>query len=127
MYCLDSKIFELHLGETHYTGIENIETISKFLEQAREKIQRKYYSFRTEQAYLHWIKEYLPLSIRISRKGVFGRHTPRFRAATNFNQTQAITPEAPAGESSRQPSQEHGLLFAGEAPIHQAEMRHELG
>lgn len=33
--------------------------MSKLLEQTRDKIRLKHYSFRTEQAYLHWIKAYI--------------------------------------------------------------------
>ncbi len=33
----------------------------KLLEQARNKMRTRYYSYRTEQTYLHWIREFIAL------------------------------------------------------------------
>src|SRR5881296_4376727 len=43
------------------TGVQTIPTTSKpkLLEQVRETIRTRHYSYRTEKAYVHWIKRFI--------------------------------------------------------------------
>ena len=72
--------------------------MSKLLEQARDKIRLKHYSFRTEQAYLHWIKEYIlfhkkrhPLDMGKSEVSQFLTHLAVNRKVAASTQNQALS------------------------------------
>lgn len=57
----------------------------KLLEQLRDQIRVKQYSFRTEKTYIHWVREYIFFHNPDLKQGQVARH-PKDMGATEINQ-----------------------------------------
>ena len=70
----------------------------RLLEQVRNAIRRRHYSYRTEQAYLHWIKRYIffhgrrhPGEMGATEVTMFLTHLARDRSVSASTQNQALS------------------------------------
>ena len=70
----------------------------KLLEQVRERIRLKHYSIRTEQAYLHWVRDYIlfhkkrhPKEMGKSEVTAFLTHLAVKRKVAASTQNQALS------------------------------------
>ena len=70
----------------------------RLLEQVRNAIRRRHYSYRTEQAYVHWIKRYIyfhgkhhPAEMGANEVTAFLTHLARDRSVAASTQNQALS------------------------------------
>ena len=70
----------------------------RLLEQVRDAVRRKHYSYRTEQTYLHWIKRYIwfhdrrhPAEMGAAEVTAFLTHLAREREVAAATQNQALS------------------------------------
>jgi integron integrase len=70
----------------------------RLLDQVRDAIRRRHYSYRTEQTYLHWIKRYIwfhdrrhPAEMGAAEVTAFLTHLARERAVAAATQNQALS------------------------------------
>jgi len=70
----------------------------RLLEQVRNTIRRRHYSYRTEQAYVHWIKRYIyfhgkrhPGEMGADEVTAFLTHLARDRSVAASTQNQALS------------------------------------
>lgn len=70
----------------------------RLLDRVRDTLRRKHYSYRTEQAYIHWIKRYIwfcdrkhPASLGASEVTAFLTHLSRERSVAAATQNQALS------------------------------------
>ncbi len=70
----------------------------RLLEQVRNAIRRRHYSYRTEQAYVHWIKRFIyfhdkrhPASMGADEVTAFLTHLARERGVSASTQNQALS------------------------------------
>lgn len=70
----------------------------RLLEQVRRAIRRKHYSYRTEMAYLHWIRRYIvfhdrrhPLEMGEAEVAAFLTHLAVDRTVSASTQNQALS------------------------------------
>lgn len=75
----------------------------KLLEQMREQMRVKQYSFRTEKTYLHWAREYIFFHNPELKQGKVARH-PKEMGATEINQfiTHLVTQRAVSASTQNQ-------------------------
>ena len=71
----------------------------RLLAQVRNAIRRRHYSYRTEQAYVHWIKRYIhfhgkrhPGEMAATEVTAFLTHLARDRSVSASTQNQALSP-----------------------------------
>ena len=70
----------------------------RLLERVRDTVRRKHYSYRTEQAYIHWIKRYIwfcdrrhPAELGAPEVTAFLTHLSRERSVAAATQNQALS------------------------------------
>ncbi len=70
----------------------------RLLEQVRNAIRRRHYSYRTEQAYIHWIKRFIwfhgkrhPVEMGAAEVTSFITHLARERSVSASTQNQALS------------------------------------
>jgi integron integrase len=70
----------------------------RLLDQVRDAVRRKHYSYRTEQTYLHWIKRYIwfhdrrhPVEMGAAEVTAFLTHLAREREVAAATQNQALS------------------------------------
>ena len=76
----------------------------KLLEQVRERVRLKHYSIRTEQAYLHWVRNYIlfhkkrpPKEMAKNEVTEFLTHLAVKRKVAASTQNQVLSPASGAG------------------------------
>ena len=80
----------------------------KLIDQVRIVIRKKHYSYRTEQAYVHWIKRYIFFNDKKHPKEMGEKEIARFISHLAINRSVAASTQNQALNASKcQPKIDH--------------------